>query len=55
MFLDSLKTSLKKKPTAEGWWTTVMILVVSTFIAYALFELVNFIGFDFCFLEKSAI
>ena len=39
MFLDSLKASLKKKPTAEGWWTTIMILVVSTFIAYALFEL----------------
>ena len=39
MFLDSLKASLKKKPTAEGWWTTIMILVVSTFVAYALFEL----------------
>ncbi len=39
MFLDSLKASLRKKPTAEGWWTTIMILIISTFVAYALFEL----------------
>ena len=39
MFFDSVKSSLKKKPTAEGWWTTIMILVVATFVAYALFVL----------------
>ena len=39
MFFDSMKASLRKKPTADGWWTTIMILVVATFVAYALFEL----------------
>ncbi|MBO4992366.1 MAG: DUF4118 domain-containing protein [Firmicutes bacterium] len=41
MFLESLKLSLKKKPTPEGWFTTVLILVIATLVGYALWILAS--------------
>jgi len=41
MIFKSLKKSLKKKPTPEGWAMTAIILIIATFVGYALWEIAS--------------